>query len=145
MQQQRGRTSSISRFRRVQKSFLSIFFIRFLLTPIEPFLRGPPFLAVLITIIMGHDDTNCGKCGKEVVGQAMKAKNVLYCAESCFTCADCGSDLRSVSVYSKDASLYCESHYKQNFVPKCGKCSNYILEVRSAFKLRPFELSSNCY
>ncbi len=41
----------------------------------------------------------------------------------------CSSDLRNVAVYCKDGQLYCEKDYKANFVPKCAKCMEYILEV----------------
>ncbi len=48
-------------------------------------------------------------------------------------CTTCGADLKDVSVYCKDAQLYCESDYKANFVPKCAKCLEYILEVGGEF------------
>lgn len=74
------------------------------------------------------DDSMCGKCGKEIEGKAMKAKDVLYHEEGCFVCCTCDTDLRQTSVYSKEGKLYCEHDYKSNFVPKCAKCMEYILE-----------------
>ena len=71
----------------------------------------------------------CGKCKAEITGRAMKAKDVLYHEEGCFVCVDCGLDLREVSVYSKEGSLYCEADYKKKFVPKCAKSMEYITEV----------------
>ena len=40
-------------------------------------------------IIMGEEEespSTCGKCQKEIQGQAMKAKDILYHAEGCFIC-----------------------------------------------------------
>jgi len=77
---------------------------------------------------MGGEEELCGKCGKEISGKAMKAKDTLYHEEGCFVCAECSLDLREVAVYAKDAALYCEKHYKEKFVPKCARCLDYITE-----------------
>jgi len=70
----------------------------------------------------------CGKCGEEITGRAMKAKDTLYHEEGCFVCVTCKADLRELSVYCKEGQLYCEKDYKANFVPKCSKCMEYILD-----------------
>ena len=67
----------------------------------------------------------------------MKAKETLYHEEGCFVCAECSLDLREVAVYSKDAALYCEKHYKEKFVPKCARCLDYITEVSNGRLLHP--------
>ena len=67
----------------------------------------------------------------------MKAKETLYHEEGCFVCAECSLDLREVAVYSKDAALYCEKHYKEKFVPKCARCLDYITEVSNGILLHP--------
>ncbi len=59
----------------------------------------------------------------------MKAKDTLYHEEGCFVCTECNADLREIPTYSKDGKLYCESHYKEKFVPKCARCLEYITEV----------------
>lgn len=74
------------------------------------------------------ENRDCGVCGKAITGQAMKAKGRLYHEDTCFKCTTCSKDLRQVAVYAKDAALYCEEHYKANFVPKCAKCKDYITE-----------------
>ena len=73
----------------------------------------------------------CGRCSKEIEGKAMKAKDTLYCEETCFSCVECGADLRQTAVYAKESQLYCEKCYKAKFVPKCGKCCEYITEVNN--------------
>lgn len=78
----------------------------------------------------GDESQKCGKCNEEITGRAMKARDTLYHEEGCFVCITCNADLREVSVYSKDGQLYCEGDYKANFVPKCAKCLEYILEVK---------------
>ena len=70
-------------------------------------------------------------------GRAMKAKDTLYHEEGCFVCAECSLDLRESAVYSKDAALYCEKHYKEKFVPKCARCLDYITEVSLSGRRSP--------
>ncbi len=84
----------------------------------------------------------CGKCKEEITGQAMKAKDTLYHAEGCFVCLTCSTDLRNVAVYCKDGQLYCEKDYKTNFVPKCAKCMEYILEVSGLIINYSYSVSS---
>ena len=81
---------------------------------------------------MGDDDESpsmCGKCGQEITGKAMKAKDVLYHEDGCFVCVDCSADLREAAVYAKEGKLHCEACYMAKFVPKCAKCLEYITEV----------------
>ncbi|XP_040576134.1 PDZ and LIM domain protein 7 [Lepeophtheirus salmonis] len=71
----------------------------------------------------------CYKCNLNIEGRAMKAKDYLYHDdEKCFSCEKCNCDLRKVSVYSKDGKLYCEKNYKEEFIPKCAHCMEYIIE-----------------
>ena len=37
--------------------------------------------------------------------------------------------LKDAKVYQKDGQLFCESDYKRKFVPRCGFCSGFILDV----------------
>ena len=71
----------------------------------------------------------CAKCGEQLSGKAMKAKDDLYHEDNCFCCSVCDKDLKAAPVYSRDHTLYCEKHYRENFVPKCSKCQEFIMEV----------------
>ena len=78
----------------------------------------------------GEDDPRmCGRCGEEITGRALKAKEFLFHEDKCFKCFTCNIDLREISVFEKEGKLYCDKDYKANFVPKCAKCSEYITEV----------------
>jgi len=71
------------------------------------------------------DTMVCAVCTKEITDKAMKAKDLFY-HETHFTCVVCESDLRLIPVYTKDGQLYCDTHYKEKFVPKCAKCNDFI-------------------
>ena len=75
----------------------------------------------------------CGKCGEPITGKAMKAKERLYHEDKCFSCSVCKRDLKTVPVYSRDETLYCEKDYRDKFVPKCAQCNDFILEVSYNF------------
>ena len=79
---------------------------------------------------MSGPESCCNKCGQAITGKAMKAKDDIYHEDNCFCCTVCSRDLKAATVFSKDHKLFCEKHYKENFVPKCAKCSDYITEVR---------------
>ncbi len=78
---------------------------------------------------MGQTEHVCTRCQQEIKGSAMKAKERLYCEETCFICTTCKANLKDLPVYSKEDVLYCEDHYKANFMPKCASCQDYITEV----------------
>ena len=77
----------------------------------------------------------CYTCSKEITDRAMKAGEKLY-HEDHFQCCVCGTDLKSVGVYTKEEQLYCEQDYMAKFVPICAKCEQYIMQVR--FSLQTF-------
>ena len=78
---------------------------------------------------MAVGSENCGKCGEPVTGKAMKIKERAYHEEKCFSCVECMKDLKAVPVYSREEKLYCERDYREKFVPKCGQCKDYVLDV----------------
>ena len=81
---------------------------------------------------IGSEGTDCcGKCGEPITGKAMKAKELLYHEDKCFSCSVCRRDLKTVPVYSRDGKLYCEKDYRENFVPKCAQCNDFVLDVCS--------------
>lgn len=74
-------------------------------------------------------DSECTKCGQAITGKAIKTKDDLFHEDNdCFCCTVCDKDLKAAPVYNKDHKLYCEKHYKENFVPKCNKCNDFIME-----------------
>ena len=78
---------------------------------------------------MAVGSETCGKCGEPVTGKAMKIKERAYHEEKCFSCVECMKDLKAVPVYSREEKLYCERDYREKFVPKCGQCKDYVLDV----------------
>ena len=80
-------------------------------------------------IKMAVGSENCGKCGEPVTGKAMKIKERAYHEEKCFSCVECMKDLKAVPAYSREEKLYCERDYREKFVPKCGQCKDYVLDV----------------
>ena len=39
------------------------------------------------------------------------------------------TEKENTSVFQKNGSLYCETDYKKNFVPRCAFCSGFIMKV----------------
>jgi len=44
-----------------------------------------------------------------------------------FQCSTCSCSLTNSSFYNKDGKVYCEKDYKEQFMPKCGKCGEYVM------------------
>jgi len=71
------------------------------------------------------DTMTCASCQESITDRAMKAKDQYY-HEHHFVCCGCQGSLQNVPVYTKEDRLYCDQCYKEQFVPRCAKCQDFI-------------------
>ncbi|KAI7812961.1 PDZ and LIM domain protein 4 [Triplophysa rosa] len=61
----------------------------------------------------------CTRCANGIVGTIVKARDKLYHPD-CFTCDDCGLNLKHRGYFFIDDHLYCETHAKARVQPPEG-------------------------
>ncbi|XP_077447574.1 PDZ and LIM domain protein 4 [Stigmatopora argus] len=61
----------------------------------------------------------CTRCSNGIVGTIVKARDKLYHPE-CFTCDDCGTNLKQRGYFFIEENLYCETHAKARVQPPEG-------------------------
>ncbi|KAA0720545.1 LIM domain protein 4 [Triplophysa tibetana] len=61
----------------------------------------------------------CTRCANGIVGTIVKARDKLYHPD-CFTCDDCGLNLKQRGYFFIDDHLYCETHAKARVQPPEG-------------------------
>lgn len=57
----------------------------------------------------------CEKCGASIVNQAVRIQEGRYRHPSCYTCADCGLNLKMRGHFWVGDELYCEKHARQRY------------------------------
>ncbi|XP_032805677.1 PDZ and LIM domain protein 3-like isoform X1 [Petromyzon marinus] len=61
----------------------------------------------------------CSKCGNGIVGPVVRARDKPHHPE-CFTCGDCGMNLKQKGFYFVDGQIYCDAHAKVRLQPPAG-------------------------
>ncbi|KAM4837002.1 PDZ and LIM domain protein 2 isoform 1-T4 [Thomomys bottae] len=57
----------------------------------------------------------CEKCSTSIANQAVRIQEGRYRHPSCYTCADCGLNLKMRGHFWVDDELYCEKHARQRY------------------------------
>ncbi|XP_008585824.1 PREDICTED: PDZ and LIM domain protein 2 isoform X2 [Galeopterus variegatus] len=57
----------------------------------------------------------CEKCGTSIANQAVRIQEGRYRHPSCYTCADCGLNLKMRGHFWVGDELYCEKHARQRY------------------------------
>lgn len=57
----------------------------------------------------------CEKCGTNIVSQAVRIMDDRYRHSECYTCTDCGLNLRMRGHFWAGDEMYCEKHAKQRY------------------------------
>ncbi|XP_029017429.1 PDZ and LIM domain protein 2 isoform X2 [Betta splendens] len=58
---------------------------------------------------------NCEKCGTDIVTQAVRITDERFRHPECYTCTDCGLNLRMRGHFWVGDVMYCEKHAKQRY------------------------------
>jgi hypothetical protein len=81
----------------------------------------------------------CCVCKKPIHGQLVTALGKCWHLE-CFTCLHCGIELGKENFFEKDGKPYCENDFHMLFSPKCGYCSEPIIDVSCSNERTTFVL-----
>ncbi|XP_055975112.1 PDZ and LIM domain protein 2 [Sorex fumeus] len=65
----------------------------------------------------------CEKCGAGITTQAVRIQEGRFRHPGCYTCTDCGLNLRMRGHFWVDDELYCEKHARQRYVAPAPRSS----------------------
>uniref|UniRef100_A0A4W3J992 LIM zinc-binding domain-containing protein n=1 Tax=Callorhinchus milii TaxID=7868 RepID=A0A4W3J992_CALMI len=99
-----------------------------------------------------YQDTleKCGKCGKKLVNEIMRALNMAFHPE-CFTCVVCHRPIGNERFGLNEANeIHCIRDFQRRYAPQCSVCNQPIMSETEAEECMNIELFDrhfhiNCY
>ena len=107
------------------------------------FTKGQKGSALLNRNETANQMAKCRACGVLIRGPYISAIGHCFCVDH-FTCSNCSVNLIDCGFVEENGKLYCERDFEQYLAPRCVKCSQSILKVRTIRKIEWLALK-NCW